>query len=118
MFELLDFITNLLIVSDTDNYKKENNKNWRITILMLFCLFFTIILIVREKVFYVKNPLLLISITFLVSLFFGTLTLFISYKLNLIRQLKLVEFILYLLTLILMYSFVLLETNYNLELIK
>ena len=45
MFELLDFINNLLIVSDKDNYRKENNKNWKITILMFLCLFFTIILI-------------------------------------------------------------------------
>ena len=118
MFELLDFINNLLIVSDNDNYKKENNKNWKITILMLLCLFFTIILIEREKVFYVTNILSLLSITFFVSLIFGTLTLFLLYKINLIKQLKLVEFILYLLTFVLMYTIILLETNYNLKLIE
>jgi hypothetical protein len=118
MMELLDFIINLLTVSDDDNYKKENNENWKITILTLFCLFFIIILIEREKIFLVNNIFSLLSITYFVSLIFGALTLFFLHKINLLKQLIILEFILYLTIFVLIYSIILLEINYNLKLIE
>ncbi len=117
MFDFLDFLNNFLTIIDSENYKKENNKSWKITISMIFSTLIFIFLISRKKIFFVENNLLLIIITLILSILFSILIIYILFKIKVLRELTINQFIVHLITTILFSTAIILEINYNYKII-
>lgn len=111
MFDFFELIVNS---TDKNNYKKSDRKLF--LFIVTFLLFF-ILIIARKNLFNVENFSQLIVSVALISSMLGILSILGLFKANIVSQMRIIEFVFLFLSLFLMFSIILLETNHYFKII-